>query len=157
MPYPCLLHPEPLALQQSTADCYLHRRHSNTVLAQSLWGLWICLAETSPLSLDVGYLFLVGSNIFLSMVVQQCVVILEFSQEKMSTCPSTPPSWFWPKVKHVAKAMLWDMITEKFTGKKIIYFKSTKAIQMKRKLSNGSRERKLDQDGKISSHSWDST
>ena len=40
---------------------------------------------------------------------------------------------------------------------KIICFKSTKAIQMKRKLSNGSRERKLDQDGKISSHSWDST
>ena len=41
--------------------------------------------------LDVGYLFLVGSNILLSMVVQQRVVILEFSQEKMSACPSTPP------------------------------------------------------------------
>ena len=25
---------------QSTADLYLHRRHSNTVLSQSLWGLW---------------------------------------------------------------------------------------------------------------------
>ena len=35
MPYPGLLHPEPL--QQATADLYLHRRHSNTVLAQSLW------------------------------------------------------------------------------------------------------------------------
>ena len=33
------------------------------------------------LPLDVGYLFLVGSNIFLLMVVQQRVVILEFSQE----------------------------------------------------------------------------
>ena len=32
VPYPCLLHPEPLPLQQSTADPYLHRRHSNTVL-----------------------------------------------------------------------------------------------------------------------------
>ena len=41
MPYPGLLHPEPLPLQQSTADLYLHRRHSNTVLAQSLWGLWV--------------------------------------------------------------------------------------------------------------------
>ena len=41
MPYPGLLHPEPLPLQQSTADLCLHRRHSNTVLTQSLWGLWV--------------------------------------------------------------------------------------------------------------------
>ena len=41
MPYPGLLHPEPLPLWQATADSYLHRRHSNTVLAQSLWGLWV--------------------------------------------------------------------------------------------------------------------
>ena len=32
---------------------------------------------------------MVGSNILLSMVAQQQVAILEFSQEKMSTCPST--------------------------------------------------------------------
>ena len=51
-----------------------------------------CLAGASPLSLDVGYLFVVGSNIFQSMVVQQRVVILAFSQEKMSVPPSTPPS-----------------------------------------------------------------
>ena len=31
--------PRALPLQQATADPYLHRRHSNTVLAQSLWGL----------------------------------------------------------------------------------------------------------------------
>ena len=41
MPYPGLLHPEPLPLWQSTADPYLHRRHSNTVLSQCLWGLWV--------------------------------------------------------------------------------------------------------------------
>ena len=41
MLYPGLLHPEPLPLQQSTADLCLHRRHSNTVLTQSLWGLWV--------------------------------------------------------------------------------------------------------------------
>ena len=41
MPYPGLLHPEPLPLRQDTADPYLHRRHSNTVRAQSLWGLWV--------------------------------------------------------------------------------------------------------------------
>ena len=40
MPYLGLLCPEPLPLQQSTADQYLHRRYSNTVLSQSLWGLW---------------------------------------------------------------------------------------------------------------------
>ena len=51
-----------------------------------------CLAGASPLPLDVGCLFLVGSNILLSTVVQQQFVILEFSQEKMSTYPSTPPS-----------------------------------------------------------------
>ena len=47
----------------------------------------------SPLPLDVGYLFLMGSNTLLSMVVQQRVVILEFSQEKVTICPPTPPSW----------------------------------------------------------------
>ena len=29
-------HPEPLSLQQTTADLYLHRRRSNTVLSQSV-------------------------------------------------------------------------------------------------------------------------
>ena len=38
MPYPGLLHPEPLSLWQFTVELYLHRRHSNTVLSQSLWG-----------------------------------------------------------------------------------------------------------------------
>ena len=33
--------PRALSLQKATADLYLCRRHSNTVLAQSLWGLWV--------------------------------------------------------------------------------------------------------------------
>ena len=37
MPYPGLLHLERLPLQQATAEPYLYRRHSATVLAQSLW------------------------------------------------------------------------------------------------------------------------
>ena len=41
MPYPGLLHPEPLPLQQPTADLYLRRKHLNTVLSQSLCGLWV--------------------------------------------------------------------------------------------------------------------
>ena len=36
-----LLDPEPLPWWQATSDPYLHRRHSDTVLAQSLWGLWV--------------------------------------------------------------------------------------------------------------------
>ena len=59
--------PRALPLQQSTDERSLDRRHSNTVL----WSLWVCLAEAPPLSLNVGYLFLVVCNIFLLMVVQQ--------------------------------------------------------------------------------------
>ena len=33
--------PRALSLWQSTAGPYLLRRHSDTVLAQSLWGLWV--------------------------------------------------------------------------------------------------------------------
>ena len=43
--------------------------------------------------IDVGYLFLVGANIFLLMVVQQQVAVLEISEEKMSAQPSNLPSW----------------------------------------------------------------
>ena len=43
--------------------------------------------------MDVGYLFLVGANIFLLMVVQQQVAVLEISEEKMSAQPSNLPSW----------------------------------------------------------------
>ena len=42
--------------------------------------------------LDIGYLFLVVINILQSMDIQQWVAILE-SMQKMSACPSTPPSW----------------------------------------------------------------
>ena len=41
MPYPGLLDPEPLSLQQATAALYLQRRNSDTVLAQAC-GLGMC-------------------------------------------------------------------------------------------------------------------
>ena len=50
------------------------------------------VTTASCLSLDMGYLFLVGSGILLSTVVQQLVAILVLSQE-MSTHPSTLPSY----------------------------------------------------------------
>ena len=47
---PGLLHPEQLPLGKSTADLYLCRRHSNPVLAQSLWGLWVLVRiQSGPL------------------------------------------------------------------------------------------------------------
>ena len=41
IPCPSLLHPGPPFLWQSTADLYLHRRCSNTVLSRSLCGPWV--------------------------------------------------------------------------------------------------------------------
>ena len=40
-----------------------------------------------------GVSLLVSSSVFLSMIVQQLVVILVFSQEGVRAHPSTPPSW----------------------------------------------------------------
>ena len=120
MPYPGLLHQEPLPLRQLTAELYLCRRHSNTVLAQSLWGLgvlvctrfepseyvwWVrglilivispflppCWSFSSALGHEVS--FLGGSNILQLMVFQQRDVVLEFLQEKISACPSALPSY----------------------------------------------------------------
>ena len=115
-----LLHPEPLPVWQATADLYRQEtlKHSKEGLAQSLWGpgepkvlfepserlRWVwgfILNSILPLLLSLwdfffalGHVvsFLVGSNILLLMVVPQCIVTLEFSQEKMSAHPSTPPS-----------------------------------------------------------------
>ena len=66
--------------------------------SKHLWQVWglilnvilplYCLAGAYSLPLDMGYLFLVRSNILPSMVIQQQVVILEFLQEQMSTCSS---------------------------------------------------------------------
>ena len=96
-------------------------RHSKAGLTQPLWGLWVlmctsfCLSPlgisgrygvwfqiqffpsyhlvgASRLSLNIGYLFLEGSNILLLTVFQQWVVILKFSWEKMIAHPSTLPS-----------------------------------------------------------------
>ena len=82
-------------------------RTSLVLLFSSLWvthlvGMWFDfiviassydLTAASSLSLDMGYLFLVGSSVFLLMVVQQLVVVLLLSQEEISACPSTLPSW----------------------------------------------------------------
>ena len=111
------------ALKQATADPYFHRRHSNpqrqvwfspcgvSCCANGfVWALWVSLvgvgfdskcdfcpsfhlAWASSLPLDEGYLFMVGSNILLLMVVQKWVVILQFLQEKMSAYLSTLLSW----------------------------------------------------------------
>ena len=55
-------------------------------LLPSCWGFSFALGS------EVSF-FLVVSNILLSMAIQQQVAILEFSQEKTSTRPSTLLSW----------------------------------------------------------------
>ena len=120
MPYPGLLYSEPLPLQQATVDPDLHTQtlkgRSGSVsvgspdvpkdlleLSKHLWWVWGLilnaislprhrLSGSFPFPLDVGYIFLVGPNILLLRIVQQRVVILEFSQGKMRARPSTPPS-----------------------------------------------------------------
>ena len=59
------------------------------------------LTVASPLSLDVGVSFLVSSSVFLLMIVQQLAVILVFSEEGVRARPSTPPSWFLIRNKHL--------------------------------------------------------
>ena len=121
MPHPALLYSEPLPMWQAIADLNLHRRQSNTQRSDLsfcgisqwaqgfVWALWaflvgwdLILNVILPLlpsyygfSFVPGHgvsFFLVRSNIRQLMVIQQWVVILEFSQEKMSARPSTPPS-----------------------------------------------------------------
>ena len=119
MPYQGLLQPEPFPCSRplltctSTGDTQTQFWLSlcgvvGSCCAQSLfepseclWRVWglilnmILLLLPSCLgfsfALGCGVSFLLGSSILLSMVVQQQVVILDFSQEKMSTCPSTLP------------------------------------------------------------------
>ena len=106
-PCPC---GRPLTIHTSAGDIQTLNGRSGSVsvmshgvhkvlfeLSEHLWwvGVWLYtwfhpsnhLSGTSPLPLVVGYLFLVGSNVLLSIVVQKWVV------KKMSTCSSIPPSW----------------------------------------------------------------
>ena len=67
----------------------------------SSYGIWFycdCAPPTISLwlllCLWMWGIFLVSSSVFLSMIVQQLVVILVFSQEGVRARPSTLPSWF---------------------------------------------------------------
>ena len=51
LPYPDLLHPEPLPLRQDTADPYLRRRQSKAFLAQFLWDIWDLVCPSFILAL----------------------------------------------------------------------------------------------------------
>ena len=51
------------------------------------------LIMASSLCLNMGYPIFLGSSVFLSMVVQQLIAILVFSQEEMRAYPPTLPSW----------------------------------------------------------------
>ena len=47
----CTQNPCPCGVEQSTADLYLHRRWSDTVFSQSLWGLWVVVCTRFILAL----------------------------------------------------------------------------------------------------------
>ena len=96
---PLDIRPKPSVLWENSG------RTSSVLLLSSLWsahlagmGLilsWLCpsyhCVAASPLSLDRGYLFLVGSSIFLLMVVQQLVVIFLLLQKEIWAI-------FWAKI-----------------------------------------------------------
>ena len=60
-------------------------------ISPAVQGMWV-RSLVGAFALGHGVSFLVGANILQLMVVQQRIVVLEFSQEKMSACPSTLPS-----------------------------------------------------------------
>ena len=62
---------------------------------------WFCLSYHLAVvsSLDVGYLFLVGSSVLLSVVVQQLVVVLVLSQEEV-------PSGILPGKSHRQRSLV---------------------------------------------------
>ena len=57
-----------------------------------LLGLFLCHGHVFLFIYFYFFFFLVGPNILLSMVIQQKAVILDLSQEKMNSRPSTLPS-----------------------------------------------------------------
>ena len=82
------------------------------------------LAGTSPLPLDMGYLFLVGSNFLLLMVVQQLVAILVLLQ-KMSAHPSLPSYY---RIKSLSLPSLGGKNTQKNYTEKILMTQITMMV-----------------------------
>ena len=79
--------------------------------------------------LDMGYLFLVGSSILLSLVVQQLVVILVFSQKEMSARHSTLPSWIRSSPKTV-------ILSESISDEYSLSLSSKKKIKLKKHIKS---------------------
>ena len=70
------------------------------------YGIWFhCDWALPTISLQLllcfGVSFLVSSSVFLLRIVQQLVVLLVLSQERVSACPSTPPCWTNPEAWNV--------------------------------------------------------
>ena len=102
-------------LRHSTAGlaqslCYPGVHRVLFELSEHLWPLWslIVNAVLPPLPSWWDFFFILGRGIsffvcgiqhFMLMVVQQQVIILELLQEKISTCPTTLPSWPHHKLK----------------------------------------------------------
>ena len=82
LPFPSLWHPEPLSVWQTTANLYLHRRHSNTALSQSLWGPWVLVCTKFAWAL---WASLVGMGFYFKHEFALLTVLL-----RLLLCP-----WTW--------------------------------------------------------------
>ena len=94
MPYSSLLHTEPLSLWQSSADLYLHRRCSHTVLSQFLWGpcvlmctrfVWALLASLVGMAFDSKHKF-APPTILLGLLL--CPWAWDISSQPLQSLPS---------------------------------------------------------------------
>ena len=128
----------PLLTHTSTGDTQTQFWLSLCGVSGSLWGLWCtqglfepsdCLWCIRGLNLNAilpllpscwGFSFALGcgvsfwgeSNTLLSMFVQQQVVVLESSQENMSSHPFTQPSWKAKTSDCVDHNNLWKILKE---------------------------------------------
>ena len=123
MLYPALLHPEPLPLQQSTAHLHLLWRRSNTVLSQSLWGLWVLVCTRYVWTL---WASLVGigcdsdcdfapPTILLGLLL--CPWTWGISSKLLQRCTAATPAptillgllcpWTWLRVNQFSKSFTW--------------------------------------------------
>ena len=96
--------------------------HQSVSHPPTSYGIWF-YSDCAPLPSHCGFFvfgcgvsFLVSSSVFLSMIVQQLVVILVFSQEGVRARPSTPPSWFLSKIALLIEQVLlvWPRLQSNF-------------------------------------------
>ena len=99
----------------------------------SSYGIWF-YCDSAPLTISLWLLlclcmwgiFSVSSSVFLSMIVQQLVVIPVFSKEGVRACPSTPPSWI--NLQGLAFSSMGKLANENNWFPKVLMYKQVHGI-----------------------------